>query len=770
MTLKVSRDDAQRMVEASRALNDRIAQLQHEREESSVETSKAPHPAQSEHTQDDSVPQRVVSTSDHGSVATEDTSKADQLILEAASSTRNGLVQSFLKSLRKEGIPEYEIRVCLLLFLDVGKSTKLMKAFNTLSTSSANEEGTTSIALSKADSDISESAALKSEGAVSLFRCLLTAISLCIQQSLPAEGKTESSVEGSSEEQPRKARKESEHDSPNSSSTLSKEVTDDADQEVPRASPSFDSGMDTNRCSVLTEGTRKEIDEIASFASEQLFDHVRKQLHDPTASGVTFDEFGGWYNAGGCSIVPWLELLDLSKWEAVGASSSGVALRQAEVPGTNAVNEEVHRMNGPSPVNFFVSGKNDTGNAESAGRAIVSFDFTGAMSSADGTMKRQSPFCINITEENLLMLKTLVHRTAIASRLPHEVCDILIRHSTHRTLGDKSFLVLHRNKFAHCIRDLVPAEAYRNFSTNEMEHFSTYFTDFFSCFEDGPDGLGTDQANVKELAVGFSFLCAGNKSSKLSVGFDLLDQERSGHLTQQQLAQYIRSYLTMLVGISLLATNPGEKKAISAEKRKAMIAAVDNGACWTLNHIVKHFAGTSEPINDAITFEKFADWYTVGGFKVAPWLELLDLSKLLALLGDSGPAAPAAGNYSVPPSSNRLRQTNPSTTKTSQADVLFTFPLANRRSLVVLREDAVYVRSVVEKLGLLPISPEDLWSSLYKSARSQPDLSPVQWNRSRNRKSGTGKSMDVDQTTFVYMYGRHHVVKFFRTQAVSTYH
>ena len=66
-----------------------------------------------------------------------------------------------------------------------------------------------------------------------------------------------------------------------------------------------------------------------------------------------------------------------------------------------------------------------------------------------------------------------------------------------------------------------------------------------------------------------------------------------------------------------------------------MHTAVQNGATWTIGHYLKHF----EKINGKAegkshTFESFADWYTAGGYNVAPWLELLDLKKLLSLIGD----------------------------------------------------------------------------------------------------------------------------------------
>lgn len=709
MTLSVTRSDAHRMLEASRALNKRLLALQQERDEPKPNDSKE---------QLDSVPQRVVSTSDSGSVSSDDSPKSEgyTLVVDAAASCGNPLVQSFLASLA--GVPNYEIRVCLLLFLDMGKSTKLMKAFRALSMSKP-----------KAESEEASYLTLNTEGAISLFRCFLTAILLCIQQ--PSSTSNNENTSAEDNEHPRKALKENDQSSPNSKED---EVETEGGSLLPCASPSFDSGgMD--QAIDLSEETRQEIGEIALFASDVLLDYVQKHKQDGTASLITFEDFGGWYNAGGCSIVPWLELLDLSKWEAAGAFPTHAAEKRSKSPTLQSSAKK-----GPSPVNFFTSGSSWKGESES--RPIVSFDFTGAMTSAGGGMTTQhSPFCINITEENLLMLQNLVYRTGVASLTPREVCDVLIRRSTNLSAGGQHLLVLHRSQFPQCIRDLVRPEAYRSFSKAEMEDFSLYFTDFFSCFERGTDGLGKDQVDVKELAAGFSFLCAGNKSTKLAAGFALLDEECSGHLSIRQLTRYVRSYLTMLVGISLLSANPGENKTISSENRIAMNTAVDNGARWTIGHVQRYFAEAGDPNKEFVLFEDFANWYTEGGYKVAPWLELLDLSKLMALLGDSDI------NYkkktAIPPSSNRLRQTIRSA-KASSSDVLFTFPLANSRSLVVLHEDAVYVRSVVEKLALLPLSAEQLWSDLYKSARAQPSLPSI-----CSRKSGTGKSIDVDQATFV---------------------
>jgi Ca2+-binding EF-hand superfamily protein len=165
---------------------------------------------------------------------------------------------------------------------------------------------------------------------------------------------------------------------------------------------------------------------------------------------------------------------------------------------------------------------------------------------------------------------------------------------------------------------------------------------------------------------------------------------------------------------------------------------------------LRHIASLPHINPDAIAFETFAGWYTGGGFNVAPWLELLDLAKLLGLLDDSERRKRQATLPSHLPQvfpSPRTRVEPPALP--AAVDILFTFPLANRRSLVVLREDAVYVREVVEKLGLVSTTPDDVWTSLFASAKKKPDLPVKASEKPRQRKPGTGKSMDVDQATFV---------------------
>jgi len=170
-----------------------------------------------------------------------------------------------------------------------------------------------------------------------------------------------------------------------------------------------------------------------------------------------------------------------------------------------------------------------------------------------------------------------------------------------------------------------------------------------------------------------------------------------------------------------------------------MFHAVDNGASWTQSHVL------STPNKSAVTFDEFAEWYTEGGFTIAPWLELLDLSKFISLLDGEIADGSSSANDTTTESSlpflnkhNNINYTAATAQQHPPKEVLFTFPLANENELIVLKDDVFYVRSVVDQLGLINVRPEDVWTSLCNNAASACfSLSP--W----------GGAYEVDQNNFV---------------------
>jgi hypothetical protein len=570
MTLKCTLDDARRILKASDALKKSLRRLQ--KSPADVEDSNG------KDNNDPPVPQRVVSTSDSESVASgtgEETTTSSPrsmhaLLVEAANTCKDELIHAFVHELKHEAFNEQEIHTSLLIFLDSDKKPKTLSAFESLCT---NGELTTDSG--KGDAQI----ALNHKGIISLFRCFLSSICLCIKDN---SRDVKRSVESDCSK-PSKVRKESEQSSPSGSKNTKFppiKSEEEAQPTLPRNSPSFDTlsdeGAETRH---LSESIKSEIVEIATFAADHLYANAKGKNEAET---VSYGDFEEWYKNGGFSVVPWLELLHLSQWNRVGngtvsadnspskddrkvEANSGVVdipveeTKSMVVPVAKRQRSSDAELKTEITPNFFMVEETPL-----PSKSLVTFDFTGATFQGDSGMgSGHSPFCINITEDNLLTLRTLVTRTELSSRLPADLTKVLIAHSRKVDLNGRMVDVMDKEEFGTCIREIVPVNAARTFSLSEMENFSIYFTNFFACYENSHDGLGKNMIDVKEFAIGFSLLCAGNKSSKLANGFELLDEHGRGFLTTVQLTNYIRSYLAMLVGVSLLRPwrNHGRRKS-----------------------------------------------------------------------------------------------------------------------------------------------------------------------------------------------------------------
>ena len=744
------------------------------------------------------------------------------VLIPAATNTNDALIRSFLlhqggcdtsssvdnnynynyEGMKQQQQQEMFVQTCLIFFLDADKSTKLLAAFDVLSQGQGGEGGggggggggssnNKSLGVEEEEEEKEDSASkqlVQRQGLICLFQSFLTSISTCV------------------------------HGDDNQKGVLAGAGGGGGGGGENNNNPSgVDGSNNKGFASVVTTGrdwkgsdrTQKEILEVATFAAQNLIDYAVQERqqgeggggekgdddnNSTAAVGVSFDIFGKWYNSGGFSLVPWLELLDLSKWDYTGtnksspttASASGgtgtAASSSAGAGGTALAASSTKRariaepftpgvsnMNEPigSPTSLFASGSmigatpqpphqtpsnravyDEQGERVqtfsamfgemSESRTVVSFDFSGSAanpaSKEGGGGSAAASFHIDITEENLVMLRNLVKRTGFASLAPQQVEELMMKHARcERHQYGETVYVISRTAFGKFIREVVPKDASRKFDPTEIENFSNYFTNFFTCFDYSWSELKKDEVNAKELMVGFSFLFAGNKSSKLAAAYDMLDVDNHGYLTQRGLMQYLRSYLTMLAGISLLSANKQTttmiRKQLMSPKRDDAFLAVENGAKWTLSHFLRAFEAEHAHRSDstrsnAVAFEDFAKWYTEGGYAVAPWLELLDLQKFLSLIGEN-----ASSKYPDPAN-------NP-----SLAEVLFTFPLANSRNLVVLRDDAQYVRSVVNDLSLLSLTSEDIWSVLFNDVSKG-----IMSSKPHIRKS---IRMEVDQKTFV---------------------
>jgi hypothetical protein len=149
---------------------------------------------------------------------------------------------------------------------------------------------------------------------------------------------------------------------------------------------------------------------------------------------------------------------------------------------------------------------------------------------------------------------------------------------------------------------------------------------------DAFDREGNGTANAIEIACGFTVLCNGKKSDKLEFAFEVLDKKKRGKLSRSDISSYLRSFLTVLLGIAFSSSLKNDRddsittmKGVEChQSTTTIIKAVNSGAHWAAS---ASFEGKSGGDKAVMSFDDFADWYTAVGYSSIPWLELLDLQK-----------------------------------------------------------------------------------------------------------------------------------------------
>ena len=116
-----------------------------------------------------------------------------------------------------------------------------------------------------------------------------------------------------------------------------------------------------------------------------------------------------------------------------------------------------------------------------------------------------------------------------------------------------------------------------------------------------------------------------------------MDDDKDGRLSRRGMFKYLKAFLTVVMGLSMSSFGrtfgPAEQlMTMDGEcDRNASIAdAIDAGAAWATNQVFMIEDSRSNRgvgMRSNVSFDDFAEWYTNGGFRSIPWLELLDLRK-----------------------------------------------------------------------------------------------------------------------------------------------
>merc|ERR1711998_677734 len=142
------------------------------------------------------------------------------------------------------------------------------------------------------------------------------------------------------------------------------------------------------------------------------------------------------------------------------------------------------------------------------------------------------------------------------------------------------------------------------------EFLSLALSNIFFAF----DRTGEGEVDLAEFASGFSILGAGSKSDKLALGFQLFDADGDGLLDREEVAAYLRSFLTLLFALTVHASQMPAEDVYELIDRRALEIAAD-------------VVASSTDAYGASSFEEFGAWYNGGGNELIPWIELLDLKK-----------------------------------------------------------------------------------------------------------------------------------------------
>ena len=118
-------------------------------------------------------------------------------------------------------------------------------------------------------------------------------------------------------------------------------------------------------------------------------------------------------------------------------------------------------------------------------------------------------------------------------------------------------------------------------------------------------------------------------SDKLSLAFRLFDTDGDGFISNIDMWHYLNGFITVLVALSSSFTP-------SRSKRAELV----NRAAMALTQTV--FADADVNRDNRISYEEFGRWYNDGGFRVVPWLELLDVRKWPSSESGAGAGSGAA--------------------------------------------------------------------------------------------------------------------------------
>uniref|UniRef100_A0A7S3DV64 EF-hand domain-containing protein n=1 Tax=Entomoneis paludosa TaxID=265537 RepID=A0A7S3DV64_9STRA len=408
---------------------------------------------------------------------------------------------------------------------------------------------------------------------------------------------------------------------------------------------------------------------IADTANMICNDVMRYQWNLRHTERLNFDEFGQWYNEGGFERAPWLELLDLRKWvlpedyEEITDLNEPDGIDNARPPPPTASNPDPD-IPPPPPEDaldpdFFEAGimpmdsidemdmilmqpSSDKDTDLGSPSITQSFEYSPTPSFQPSPSSQQPPlkfhlstsddhggYTLSMSHNRISHLRRILESSSLHKMEAETVCGRILAKAT-KSKNPK----LSRDQFDSAVGGIAYSENSHPGAREEERALFHLLSGIFAAF----DRDGSNRVSAMEVACGFTVLCSGKKSDKLEFAFDVLDKRKRGQLSREDMSNYLKSFLTVLLNI---AFSPNLKDGSNKENTlttlqgqtvdtspRALLRVVDSGAHWATSmafdgHTARH--GSNKSVS--MSFDDFAEWYTTKGYSSIPWLELLDLRK-----------------------------------------------------------------------------------------------------------------------------------------------
>jgi len=219
---------------------------------------------------------------------------------------------------------------------------------------------------------------------------------------------------------------------------------------------------------------------------------------------VSFESFGTWYNGTGFQLMPWIELINLNKWN------------YAFINDTNTDKPEEQQ-------NSSDSDEGDSDDSTEAFTIVLYTHFSTSNASYLRVSKGTSQRYCHISKD---------------LNLPGDIVTIFFDGAEDGLISSHSF-------------DDISSTIFSAINKSELKR-GLSLNDFFSAFDRAGEGSVVD---VVELAIGFTIFLEGSKSSKLALAFDLLDSDKDGVLSRRDVWRFFRSFLCGLLFVTGFIAN-----------------------------------------------------------------------------------------------------------------------------------------------------------------------------------------------------------------------